>query len=39
MLKARKTNSRIISKLSSIKNLIRVGGFVISSLNFKHIGM
>jgi hypothetical protein len=36
MLEANKDNSKVIPKSSSIK-LIRVDGFIISSLNFKHI--
>ncbi len=36
MLEANKDNSKFIPKLSSIK-LTNVDGFVISSLNFKHI--
>jgi hypothetical protein len=38
MLEANKNNSKAIPKSSSIK-LTRANGFVISSLNFKHIAM
>jgi hypothetical protein len=38
MLEVNKDNSKTIPKSSSIK-LTRAIGFVISSLNFKHIGM
>jgi hypothetical protein len=38
MLETNKDNSKVIPESSLIK-LIRVNGFVISSLNFKHIIM
>jgi len=38
MLEAKKDNSKVVPESSSIK-LTRVDGFVISSLNFKHIIM
>ncbi len=38
MLKANKDNSKVIPKLSSIE-LTGLDGFIISSLNFKHIVM